>query len=339
MSIKSFVSFTFTCAAAAAFVLTTAGRAQAQECGDVDENGQVTAADALGVLRSAVGLGALHCRTGDFVALEAAVAANTAAIALKAELPCASQVGDNVIFNGCNVHVRSGAGATDAAVNGLGNLIVGYDEYGGYGANGGIGVCCDDDKAGSHNLVVGSWHTYSNYGGFVAGYDNRVTGKYSSVSGGVSDNAATGDYTSVSGGYNNTASGKYSSVSGGLGGIASGDQSSISGGQNNIASGTYSSVSGGETSEARGWSSIVSGVNNLASGNYSSVSGGGQNIASGHYSSISGGLSNTAIGHSSSVSGGYSNTASGDRSSVSGGNTRTAAGIDDWAAGALFEDQ
>jgi hypothetical protein len=48
--------------------------ALAQECGDVNENGEVTAADALGVLQSAVGLGALSCRTGDFVALEDRVA-------------------------------------------------------------------------------------------------------------------------------------------------------------------------------------------------------------------------------------------------------------------------
>ncbi len=49
--------------------------ALAQECGDVNENGEVTAADALSVLQSAVGLGALSCRTGDFVALEDRVAA------------------------------------------------------------------------------------------------------------------------------------------------------------------------------------------------------------------------------------------------------------------------
>ena len=47
----------------------------AQECGDVNENGEVTAADALGVLQKAVGLiPDLTCRTGDFVALEDRVA-------------------------------------------------------------------------------------------------------------------------------------------------------------------------------------------------------------------------------------------------------------------------
>ena len=35
-------------------------------------------------------------------------------------LPCASQVGTEVFFTGCNVNIRSGSGSTDGAVNGLG---------------------------------------------------------------------------------------------------------------------------------------------------------------------------------------------------------------------------
>ena len=101
------------------------------------------------------------------------------------------------------MHVRSGSGATDGAVNGLGNLIVGYDEDGG-----------GDIKNGSHNLVIGQNHTYTNYGGLVAGSDNAVTGTNASVSGGRL-NVASGDDASVSGGSNNTASGDNASVSGG----------------------------------------------------------------------------------------------------------------------------
>jgi hypothetical protein len=82
MSIKSLLSFALTCAAAA-FVLTTATSGQAQECGDVNENGEVTAADALAVLQTAVGIGALSCRTGDFVALEDRVATIEAGLAAK----------------------------------------------------------------------------------------------------------------------------------------------------------------------------------------------------------------------------------------------------------------
>ena len=101
----------------------------------------------------------------------------------------------NVYFAGFNVHVRSGAGATSGAINGLGNLIVGYDESSG------------DDKTGSHNLVVGPNHAYSSYGGFVAGNANKVTGPSSSVSGGIF-NTASGYYSSVSGGSNREAAGE-----------------------------------------------------------------------------------------------------------------------------------
>ena len=92
---------------------------------------------------------------------------------------------ETVLISGANLQVVSGEGATDATVNGLGNIIVGYDEN------------TSDDKSGSHNLVVGYGHTYSSFGGFVAGQDNSITG----------------NYTSISGGANNTASGYQSSVS------------------------------------------------------------------------------------------------------------------------------
>ena len=101
-----------------------------------------------------------------------------------------------------NLQVVSGEGLTDAPVNGLGNIIVGYDEN------------TSDDKSGSHNLVVGYGHTYSSYGGIVAGQDNSITGAFSSVSGGANNNAS-GYQSSVSGGANNTASG-YQSPSWGV---------------------------------------------------------------------------------------------------------------------------
>ena len=179
--------------------------------------------------------------------------------------------GKDFVFTGVNVHVRSGSGATSATINGLGNLIVGYNEARGSGS----------DKSGSHNLVVGSRHNYTSYGGFVAGFQNTVSGISSSVSGGMS-NTAAGNYSSVSVGYINTASGEYSSVCGG---------------QNNIASGTLSSVCGG--------------YGNTADGLRSSVSGGSGNTASGDYSSVSGGHGNTASGYASSVSGGYERSVSG----------------------------
>jgi len=91
---------------------------------------------------------------------------------IAAKLACVSDNSDytNVYFEGCNVHVRNTTGDT-AIANGFGNLIVGYDE--------GTG-----DKSGSHNLVVGPYHSYPSYGGFVAGFANRVTAPFASISGG-----------------------------------------------------------------------------------------------------------------------------------------------------------
>ena len=215
-----------------------------------------------------------------------------------------------VLISGANLQVVSGEGNTGAAANGTGNIIIGYDEDNWSG---------DADKSGSHNLVVGIGHTYSSFGGIVVGYENSITGHFSSVSGG-STNTASGLRSSVSGGHGNTAEGSRSSVSGGDYNTASGDFSSVSAGYNNTASGYESSVSGGRVNTASGEMSSVSGGNdNTASGEFSSVSGGQDNTASGVASSVSAGNNNTASVGSSSVSGGSTNTASGLSSSVSGG--------------------
>src|SRR5690606_35194649 len=64
---------------------------------------------------------------------------------------------ETAVFEGCNVQIVNGVGATDST-NALGNLIIGYNEnQSGYARN------------GSHNLVVGRDHGYTSYGGFVAG--------------------------------------------------------------------------------------------------------------------------------------------------------------------------
>jgi hypothetical protein len=129
-------------------------------------------------------------------------------------------------ITGINVQVVNGEGTTNTT-NGLGNLIVGYNELG--NPNG-------DERTGSHNLVTGQANSFSSYGGLVAGQSNTVSGPWSSVSGG----------------WKNTASGYSSTVSGGLFNTASGNRSSVSGGFDNTASGQYSSVSGGSSRSAHG---------------------------------------------------------------------------------------
>ena len=142
-------------------------------------------------------------------------------------------------FHGVNVQIVNGSGSTTGLVDGLGNLIVGYNELRGAG----------DDRSGSHNLVVGKEHNFNSFGGLVAGFSNTLSGSHASVSGGQ-QNTASGYSSSVSGGTYNTASGNYSSVSGGRFNNASGNYSSVSGGRFNNASGYFSSVSGGNIRSA-----------------------------------------------------------------------------------------
>ena len=249
-------------------------------------------------------------------ALEDSVAALEAKLAyMRVEEGTINSVkGPHVIFEGCNVHVRSGSGSTtdgtvdletrtvipDTTPTGLGNLIVGYNENPG-----------DTElfRPGSHNLIVGPYHAFTSVGGVVFGQENDIYGPLSVVSGGFQNDSA-GYAASVSGGQSNVNAGKRASVSGGI---------------NNAAEASFSSVSGGNA--------------NVALSGSSSVSGGFMNEAQGDYASVSGGSLNVASGSGASVSGGNTNAASGDYSSVSGGLERNARGTYDWAAGSLSETE
>ena len=121
-------------------------------------------------------------------------------------------------ISGINVQVVNGSGATNGTPDGLGNLIVGYNELRGAG----------DDRTGSHNLVTGRRNNYKSYGGLIGGASNEISGNWSSVSGGVL-NTASGAYSSVSGGRFNTASGIASTVSGGASRSATGTNDWVAG--------------------------------------------------------------------------------------------------------------
>jgi hypothetical protein len=180
---------------------------------------------------------------------------------------------NEVVISGANLRIVNGLGNTETT-NGLGNLIVGYNEL---RAPIGAGT---DTRTGSHNIVGGKFNNFSSFGGLVLGEFSEISGAFASVSGGIG-NKATGDNSSVSGGVANTASGERSSVSGGGDNTASAHGASVSGGNVNTASNLFASVSGGEL--------------NTASGRIASVSGGRENSASGSdSSSVSGGFQRTA---------------------------------------------
>ena len=231
-----------------------------------------------------------------------------------------------LLITQANVRIVNGLGSTDCFAaegtlpncpNGLGNLIVGYNES--RVPQGG-----EDIRTGSHNVVVGPRHNFSRVGGLVVGASHTIDGDFAVVSGGR-NNTASGLWATVSGGIENTATGDFSSVSGGYRNTASGDSAAVCGGANNRASSEFTAVSGG--------------ASNTASGLATSVSGGVFNRASSEFAVVSGGRNNTASGLWATVSGGYRNTASGTWSTVSGGVNRTAAGDHDWSAGSFFADE
>ncbi len=163
---------------------------------------------------------------------------------------------DTLTFSGMNLQVVNGTGSTGGTPNGEGNVIIGYNTSSG------------DDKSGSHNLVVGDLHTYSQFAGIVAGQNHSNTGSLSSLVGG-DNNTATGTSSFIGGGANNTAGGNVAFVGG-----------SIIGGNSNSASGNSSFAGGGEINTANGIRSFVGGGNNnIADGNESFVGGGAGNTA------------------------------------------------------------
>lgn len=153
----------------------------------------------------------------------------------------ASPGGDPVVtlqISGANLQILNGTGETGMK-NGLGNLIIGYNEPG----------AAASDRSGSHNFVVGPRHQYSSFGGAVIGADNTISGEYATVTAG-SGNTASGRFSTVSASFSNTASGEYAAVSGGCEHTASGTYATVSGGQRNTASGQWGTVSGGLDREA-----------------------------------------------------------------------------------------
>ena len=230
---------------AAAVVLAGlfASAAGAQTCGDVNDDNKVTTSDAQRVLQSAVGIPVdLVCSSDQCSALEERLQA------VEALLAHVTIDGDNLVLTGMNFQVVSGTGDTDGNVNGTGNIIIGYDES---NSN-------NDEKSGSHNLIIGRNHSYESYGGIVAGEDNEQTGQVASILGGTG-NAADGDGAVVVGGQDNQADGETSVILAGENNRAIGRSCSISSGTVNLCSGGASAISGGNSNNVSGTSATIGG--------------------------------------------------------------------------------
>lgn len=155
----------------------------------------------------ALGPASVTAAKPDVPGVSARVAALEAQVdGLATKLGCVQIEGQfDVVFKNCNVHIRNGTGTTEST-NGLGNLIIGYNE-----------PHPDAEqvlRTGSHNLIVGPRHEYTSFGGFVAGQENTISNWFASIPGGT-DNVASGIGATVSGGAFNVVSGEFATVSGG----------------------------------------------------------------------------------------------------------------------------
>ncbi len=123
---------------------------------------------------------------------------------LSALLAGVSRKGSDIVFSRVNLNLVNGTGATDGKVNGLGNLVIGYNNQ-----------PVKKSVKGSHNLSIGKGNSFLSYGGLVTGENNTISGKYAVAVGG-SNNTAKGAFSSVTGGTKNSATGNLSNISGGI---------------------------------------------------------------------------------------------------------------------------
>jgi hypothetical protein len=114
------------------------------------------------------------CATGTKVALPASSTDQQTLISILPHVgfvPSGIDGKPTIRFTGVNVQVINGAGAT-ASVNGVGNLVLGYDENPSAQA-----------QTGSHDLILGRNQSFTGYAQLVSGFQNTATGNYATVLG------------------------------------------------------------------------------------------------------------------------------------------------------------
>jgi hypothetical protein len=190
-------------------------------------------------------------------------------------------------LTGVNLQVVNGLGATNGlpaspdffdlgfvVENGLGNVIIGYDENSNEQEPNG-------PKKGSHNLIVGTGHVYDQIGGIVAGDSNVAHGYGNAILGGWS-NRTFGHFGGIIGGDANTTEEWGSTCLGGFDNEATDFTSVVVGGNQNESNEQMSVVVGGLRNENIGIRSVVvGGFQNSSIGQHSVVSGGANRQAFG----------------------------------------------------------
>ncbi|MBN1945289.1 MAG: hypothetical protein JW797_06400 [Bradymonadales bacterium] len=226
---------------------------------------------------------------------------------LQSRLQHVRREGTNLIVEGANLHIRSGGGSTyhHASIssfgtpNGLGNLIVGYNEPGNRDRDSDNNPLSGSTQ-GSHNVIIGPGHAYPGFASLVVGTENRLgpvsAGAYQAIPGCLAagyHNSTGGNFSAAIAGTDNSTAAHAALAAGGDDNIAYGNNSTVIGGRNNTASASNSLVAGGVTNTASGdGSTVVGGNTNTASGSTSLVAGGTDNASDGQLSVIAGGDGN-----------------------------------------------
>ena len=250
-----------------------------------------------------------------------------------------NKVNKTIRITGANVQIVNGLGSTNgfpsdpcqvnlgpgnAQVNGLGNLIVGYNES----ISSQMGL---ENRTGSHNLIVGTGNDYSSFGGICAGHVSNLHAAYGIAVGRKNTVDPDAFYGASVGGWDNCVEDTYAATLGGLNNRATEIHAVVVGGRDNVSAGEYATICGG--------------LANITTGDYSVIAGGQNNEATGDVSTTLGGFGNDAQAGFATSTGGLGNEADGAYSVVSGGSFRQVSSLNtsgntdhDWVAGALWED-
>ena len=189
---------------------------------------------------------------------------------------------NNVMVSGANFQITNGLGAEPSSwlgqtgTNGLGNLIIGYNEETGYAE--------EYVKTGSHNLVIGVDHSYMGYGNIIGGMRNEVNAQYSACISRESE-MTWGNVNILLGGARNIMVGTSRSV------LIGGEWNTLG---TDSTDTRYSVLAGGR-------------VNHIQDGYSNSIFGGGGNVTTleGLNRSIFGGMENLQrAGYGSTIVGG-----------------------------------
>ena len=158
-----------------------------------------------------------------------------------------------------NLQIVNGMGSTNTT-NGCGNLLIGYNEPPPPLSG------APSTRTGSHNIILGRFHSHASYAGLLAGEMNVTTANApSSCVVGGSEGSANADRVVVVGGIENKANSDRCVIIGGFdNGANGGERAVVVGGVNNRADAPTSSIFGGTGNTTGGANSTILGGSSLA---------------------------------------------------------------------------